>query len=191
MDQTLFNIIDSADWSAVNFQKPQITFDSPRDIQDRPPGENTLCIYLYQISENVYLKNHEPERTEENSFSFSPLFLDLYYLIVPYSNQRRDEKIMLGTVLQLVANHPVLTERLLYGDLSKQDRVIRLLLNSLTLDELTKIWSAFQTTGYHLSLGYLVTPVPVEIALENTFQRVVSKEMQYCSAHPEEEEDSL
>jgi len=120
--------------------------------------------------------------------SYSPLFLDFYYLIVPYSKKKRDEKWMLGTVIQIFANHPVLTEGLLHGGLGKTDHAIRLLFHSLSLDELTKIWSAFQTTGYHLSVAYLVTPVPVEITLETHLQKVVSKEMKYASGHREGEE---
>lgn len=184
IDQILFHLLDDADWTLPDFQKPLITFESPRDIQEHPSEDNKLCIYLYQISENVYMKNREPERFGESRVGYPPLYLDLYYILVPYSKRKSHERLILGTAIKILANHPVLNEGLLQGNLEKTDHAIRLLFNSLTLDDLTKIWSAFQTTGYHLSVSYLVTPVPVEIALETTFQRVVSKEMKYSSGLP-------
>ncbi|KQC04754.1 MAG: hypothetical protein APR53_02790 [Methanoculleus sp. SDB] len=190
IDLSLHNLIDKADWTAPgtisDFQKPLITFDSPKDVQGQISTGNKLCIYLYQIMENVYLKNHEPEIIEENRTSFSPLYLDLHYLIVPFCEKKRDEKLILGTIIQIFANQSVLHENLLKGNLGKTDQIMRILFNPLTVDELTKIWSAFQTTGYHPALSYIVTPVPVDISLESTFQRVVSKQFQYCSGYPED-----
>lgn len=193
--QTLSRILDRVDWDIPQYlkeeigtlQKPKITFESPKDIQKRTDPENLICIYLYRISENPYLKNHEREQYEDTGDSYSPLYLDLHYLIAPFCKSKREEILILGTIIQSFANHASLTESLLYGNLKDTDYVIHLLFDSLTLDELTKIWSAFQTTGYHPSLSYLVTPVPIDISMETTFQRVVSQQMQYFYGNLDDE----
>ncbi|MDD1652950.1 MAG: DUF4255 domain-containing protein [Methanomicrobiales archaeon] len=154
VDQSLFHLLDEADWTLPGFQKPLITFESPKDIQENPSEENKLCIYLYKILLDTFLRNNVS----------SSIYLELYYLIVPYSKKKSDEKLILGTAIQIFANHPVLSESLLFGSLGKTDQAIHLLFHPLTVDELTNIWSTFQTTGYHLSMAYLVRPVPVEIA---------------------------
>jgi hypothetical protein len=44
------------------------------------------------------------------------------------------------------------------------DAVLRVTLNPISMEDMTRIWSVFPDTQYELSVTYLVTPVPIESA---------------------------
>ncbi len=180
--ETLKKLLDDPDlWTGIT-PVPEITFKSPKEIKDDGGSTNKVSLFLYQILENHYLKNEEPQRISDTELKLPPLSLDLLYLVTPYSDDKTQEKIILGKVMQIFHDNAVLTGTVLQGSLSGTDEEIKLLFNPISLDDLTKIWSAFKDVAYRLSVSYLVTPIRIDSTREIGMQRVVSKEMGYYYA---------
>jgi len=180
---TLKKLLGADLWTGIPelSQPPEITFQSPKEIKD--DGSPRVSLFLYQILENPYLKNEEPEKVGNTSIHLlPPLALDLLYLITPYGKDEIQKKYILGKVMQIFYDNSILTGTILQESLSGMDEEIKLLFNPISLDDLTKIWSAFQEAAYRLSVSYLVTPVRIDSKRETGMQRVVSKETGYYYA---------
>lgn len=177
--ETLRKLLENDPWTGIS-PKPTITLKSPKDIKTESGNPNMVSLFLYQITENIFLKNEEMQRLDDQRVLQPPLFLELFYLATTYSNDPAQEKYILGKVMQIFFNNPVLTGTVLQGGLSGSDEEIKIICNPLSLDDLTKIWSAFQDVPYKLSVSYLATPVRIDSLLEVSTQRVVSKEMEHA-----------
>ena len=55
------------------------------------------------------------------------------------------------------------------------DSVLRLTLNPITMEDMTRIWSVFPDTPYEISVTYLVTPVAIESARQTETAPVVDQ----------------
>jgi hypothetical protein len=174
--ETLKRLLDDDPWTGV-MPKPDVTFKSPKEIKDEGGSANRVSLFLYQILENPFLRNEEPLRVGDDELRTPPLVLDLFYLVTPYSEDKTQEKYILGKVMQIFYDNAVLSGTVLQGALSGTDEALRLVAHPLSLDDLTKLWSAFQDVAYLLSVGYLVSPVKIDSAREMSMQRVVSKEV--------------
>ncbi|NOY65346.1 MAG: DUF4255 domain-containing protein [Nitrospirae bacterium] len=175
---TLRKLLEDDPWVDVD-PKPEITFKSPKEIKDEGGSANKVSIFLYHIHENPYIRNAEPLRVNDSLLQPPPLSLDLLYLVTPYSNYKTQEKIILGKVMQIFHDNPILTGTVLKESLSGTDEEIKLLFNPISLDDLTKIWSAFQEVAYRLSVSYMVTPIRIDSTRQLGMQRVTSKETKY------------
>lgn len=184
--ETLKKLLEDDPWSGIS-SRPEITFKSPKEIKDDGGNPNKVSLFLYQIIENVYLKNEEAQRIDNSNLRLSPLPLDLLYLVTPYSEDKTQEKIILGKVMQIFHDNAILSGTVLQGDLSGTDEEIKLLINPISLDDLTKMWSAFQEVSYRLSLTYMVTPVKIDSTHQVSIQRVVSKETNHYYGMPKGE----
>ncbi len=183
--ETLKKLLEDDPWTGfLPTHKPEITFKSPKEIKDDGGSANKVSIFLYQILENPYLKNEEPQRIDDTRLQSSPMSLDLLYLVTPYSDDKTQEKFILGKVMQIFHDNAVLTGTVLQGSLAGTDEEIKLLFNPISLDDLTKIWSAFQEVAYRLSVSYMVTPVKIDSTREFGMQRVISKEMNHSYMVP-------
>jgi len=177
--ETLKKLLDDPNFWTGIIPGPEITFKSPKEIKDDGGSTNKVSIFLYQLLENHYLKNEEPQRISDTELKSPPLSLDLLYLVTPYSDDKTQEKIILGKVMQIFHDNAVLTGTVLQGSLAGTDEEIKLLFNPISLDDLTKIWSAFQEVAYRLSVSYMVTPVKIDSTREFGMQRVILKEMNH------------
>ncbi len=176
--ETLKKLLEDDPWTGIS-PKPEISLKSPKEMNNDGGNPNKVSLFLYQISENIFLKNNEMQRINDKKLSFPPLFLELFFLITPYSNDPVQEKFILGKVMQILFDCPFLGGTRLQGSLSETGDEIRVLLNPLSLDDLTKLWSSFQDVPFRLSTCYMVTPVKIESSRELNTQRVVSKEMDH------------
>jgi hypothetical protein len=139
-----------------------ITLASPADVElDTAPW---LVLFLYQIVANPHLQNPPLIRTEPGRLQFAPLTVDLLYLVVPYAQSRENEHQIMGRVMQIFAAQPVLRGSWLQGSLAGSDEELRVLHHALPLDELLRLWTAFNNKPYKLSVSYLVTPVRIDSA---------------------------
>ncbi|HMK56409.1 MAG TPA: DUF4255 domain-containing protein [Dissulfurispiraceae bacterium] len=178
--ETLKKLLDSDPWTGIS-PKPEITFKSPKEVKDDGGSANKVSLFLYEIIENPHLRNEEPIRVDDSRLHTAPLVLDLYYLVTPYSDDKTQEKYILGKVMQIFYDHSILGGTILQGSLSGSDEEMRLVPHGISLDDLTKIWNAFQDVAYRLSVAYLVTPVKIDSTRELGMQRVVSKEMNHAT----------
>ncbi len=144
---------------SVSFEPPQVA----------PDGKNNAYFFLYQVVENVHMKNEEMQRTNDLYLQYPPMSLDLYYLLILYGPHRN---LALGRIMQIFYDHSIMRGAEL--NLDNEDEEIKIIFNTISLDDLTKIWSAFKETGYALSVSYLITPVRIDSTREQGVHRVVS-----------------
>lgn len=145
------------------------------DFEFKPPHKsntNRVYIFLYQILENVHLKNEEPQRINYLQLQPPSLNLDLYYLIVLYGDNKNE---ILGRIMQIFHDHA----RLILTNGNGVEEEVRILLNPLSLDDLTKIWGTFKDEFFTLSVSYMVTPVRIESAVPMDITPVMAKRMEY------------
>ena len=109
--------------------------------------------------------------------------LSLSYLVTPLAQEPAEEQILLGKVLQVFNDHAILRG----ADLQKSSQVqplelqdeIRLSLEMLSLEEITRVWNALQEP-YELSVAYRVQIVNIESDREPIqTSPVLARESQY------------
>lgn len=163
--------------------RDSIILASPGEIDAK--DNVRLSLFLYQIIENAHLKN-QMQVTYPSKITFPPQFLELYYMLTSHvssAEQDKTEKALeehrvLGRALQVLHDNSILSGSLLKGTLDKSGE-LHITLTSLSLDDLTKIWTTFAGKPFKSSVCYVVTPVRIDSAMEISVQRVVSKEMDY------------
>jgi hypothetical protein len=110
-----------------------------------------------------------------------PLALDLYYLLTAHSGSSNllDAHTALSRAMRVFYDNGILTGSLLRSDNPStgltRDSVLRLTLNPISMEDMTRIWSVFPDTPFELSVAYLVTPVVIESTLTEDFAPVVDQ----------------
>jgi hypothetical protein len=144
---------------------PEITVLAP----DESIGGRSINLYLYKIIENPMLKNLDwqlkPGST--NRLIPPPLSLTLFYLMTPYSTNdpqtgNAPAHGMLGDAMRVFYENPVIPDKYLSTGLQGSKEEIRVILNSLDLEELSKVWSTF-SKAYRLSVLYEVSVVQLDM----------------------------
>ncbi len=166
-----------------------VTLLSPKSLE----GEvnNRLSIFLFQIIENAYMKNQPLERVGSGQLKYPPLSLNLYYLLTPYAGEENniagwDVHTIIGRTMQILADNAILEGPTLYDILIRINREdyyekiesIKILLDSLSLDDLTKIWNSLDTS-LRLSVCYEVRVILIESERKKEVQRIIEKSTDY------------
>lgn len=158
-----------------------ITVTSPDLVPvgaDEQPGVN---IFMYYASLNPALRNMGlPSRNAlGQEISNPPLALNLHYLVTAYGSKSFDPEILLGWAMKVLHDTPVVPrdmiqkalDALLPGDtentlinqdsfLASQFEHIRITPETLTTEEIYRLWTAFQTnyrptTSYQVSVAVI------------------------------------
>lgn len=152
----------------------------------RPKSEGVVArkvnIYLYQVTPNAAWRNEDvATRDSDGKLRKRPqIALDLHYLLSFYGDESSFEpQLMMGSVMRDLHSRALLTQSMvkdikanagkqIFKDVitdSKLDESvhsIKLSLATLSLDELSKVWSIFFQTPYALSVAYQATVVLIE-----------------------------
>ncbi|MHC4177779.1 MAG: Pvc16 family protein [Planctomycetota bacterium] len=141
------------------------TLDKARDDKT----DNQVNVYLYNTVSNPGFTNMDmPGKVKSGETAIPPLALNLFYLITAYG-ENDDERIshcLLGKAMSVLHDHPVLgreeiKDALADNDLHQQVERVRITPQPLTLDEVSKLWTAFQTQ-YRISAAYQVSVVLID-----------------------------
>ena len=182
LDQTIKDVSKTLlDLLTTNLPGVAIDLLSPKH-----PGANRLTLFLYKVLENPEFKNaehHTLTTTNDGKLiqTRTPLTVDLYYLLTAHSGSSNlmEAHTALSRAMRVFYDHGVLRGSLLRADDPskglKQDSILRLTLNPITMEDMTRIWSVFPDTPYEISVTYLVTPVPIESALKEESAPVVDQ----------------
>lgn len=150
--------------------------DKARDNSNNGNNGNQVNLFLYQAKENAAWKNMEiPSQTKSGETGYPPLPLNLYYLLTTYAqNDDYPDPIghqLLGEAMSVFHDRPILFPEdikaaLPAADLNKYDLYnqierVRITPQSLSLDELSKLWTTFQTQ-YRITVAYEVSVVLIE-----------------------------
>ncbi len=151
-------------------------------VSVRPPDRardgisgNQINLFLYQTHINAALRNSDmPLQTRPGERSFPPLALDLLYLVTAYGSDSQDPDILahrvLGRAISVLHDTPLLTQRqireataadLPQSDLHEQIEHVRITPQPISLEEISRLWSAFQTQ-YRVSTLFSIAVVLIE-----------------------------
>lgn len=132
-------------------QSPTVELSNPAD----ETSEQTLSIWLYQVTPNAYLRNASKVRVGEDAERFPPLALDLYYLLTPSQKNETTNQATMGRALQVLHDNSILT-------VSSGGDVEELHLNicQRSIEELANVWEALQKP-YRLSVCFEVRAVQI------------------------------
>ena len=91
-----------------------------------------------------------------------PLGIDLFYMVTPYSDDKSNEKSILGKVMQIFHDNPVLEGPLLQGSFGESDKFYGLELWPINLGDIARVWAA-QDVAYRLSVVYKLSGVEIDL----------------------------
>lgn len=138
-------------------------------------------LYLYRVTPNTNFRNVDvPTRRADGSVADKPTqVVDLHYLITTFGDATKLEaQLLMGAVVGRMHEYTVLTgsiieeavnmnESIVDGsDLDEQKPRARVILQDMSDDELSKVWSVLYQVPYHLTVAYKVGPIFLESDLD-------------------------
>ena len=173
---------------AANVGVVKVTSKPPDAISAGPNEAAQLNLFLYQVTPNQGWRNTGlPSRDPSGArLTNPPLALDLHYLLMAYGGDDFVAEILLGYGMQVLHETPVLTrdairaalapqspvtggalppalQALTASDLADQVEMLKIVPETLSVEELSKLWAAFQT-HYRTTAAYRVSVVLIESA---------------------------
>ncbi len=132
-------------------------------------NHKALNLFLYQTSVDPAWSNMDmPRQVNPGETGFPPLALTLYYLLSAYgeNDDNSHDHRLLGRAMGALHDNPVLSPDQIKAafsgsDLQNQVEHVRITYQSLSTEELSKLWTAF-ATQYRPSAGYQVSVVLIE-----------------------------
>lgn len=144
---------------------------------------NQLNLFLYRVEPNTAMRNVGPpgRGATGRRVTNPPLALDLHYLLIAYGTEELHGELLLGHGMKLLHETPVLTRdalrrslapsvaaasgpgmsarKLLFNaELAEQMEPVRITPAPLTVDELTRLWSALQCR-FRTAAAYMASVV--------------------------------
>ncbi|MFD0676909.1 MULTISPECIES: DUF4255 domain-containing protein [unclassified Paenibacillus] len=143
-------------------------------------GDLYLSLYLYNIKESGDNRQTRMIARGTGEIQFPPETVDLYYLITAYSTaelQSRvlDEHRILGRAIQVLYDNSILRGPALVGSLADRGEEVRIVMDTLTGDTLTRMWN-FGDVPYRLSVGYVAGPINIDSTRIKTTKRVTERD---------------
>jgi hypothetical protein len=142
-----------------------VSLATPREMQGHHQG---LSMWMYRIVRDESRLNDPPRLRPlpdgGTELVPPPLPLRLHYLMTPLVDDGPDtEQRILGRVLQAFHAHPVLSGADLRGDLGGTAAHLHVRLESLSLDETSRVWEGLGgdyqlCISYEVSLGFVNDP---------------------------------
>lgn len=147
-----------------------IVFNNPTETAQNPA--NRLSLWLYQVTENEFLKN-DPVRQGNTLLRLlqPPLPLNLFYLLTPFALDRESDLLLLGKSMEVLYDNAIIRLTDPVNDVIDE---LRLILCRLTLEELTRIWEALREP-YRLSVCYQVRVTRIDSQRQPETERVVER----------------
>ena len=185
----LNNGVIANDLASLAGNPVRVTSKPPDVVLSGQQEEPGLNIYLYHLTpnqgwRNVGLPSHNGDGARVAN---APLGLDLHYLLMAYGRDEYQAEILMGYAMQLMHETPVLTRQairaslsaipsqqvsgsilpaafqaLAAADLADQIELVKISPETLTVEELSKLWSAFQANHFRLTTGYQASLVLIE-----------------------------
>lgn len=189
MKDLLNNGVITNDLASLTGNPVKVTSKPPDVVLSGQQEEPGLNLYLYHLTPNQGWRNAGlPSHNQNGSrVSNAPLGLDLHYLLMAYGRDEYQAEILMGYAMQLLHETPVLTRQairtslsaipsqqvsggmlpaafqaLIAADLADQIELVKITPETLTIEELSKLWSAFQANHFRLTTGYQASVVLIE-----------------------------
>ena len=158
-----------------------IALVSPEEIEGNDSVR--LSLFLFQVIENVHMKNQEMQIINPATLKYPPLILDLIYMLTSHpssgiqdkTERTKEEHSILGRAMQVLHDNSIITNPHLRGCLTDDGQELHISQTPLDLDNMTKIWSTFNNRPFSPSVCYLVANVRIESTREKEAKRVISR----------------
>jgi Pvc16 N-terminal domain len=184
----LNNGLIDRDISSTGVGDVAVTAWPPDHIDPRAQTQSQLNLFLYQATPNASWRNigyplRDATGTRINN---PPLALDLHYLLMAYGMEQLHSEILLGYAMQLLHETPILTRdairkslsaptqvqaggagipaamlNLFTSELAEQVELIKIIPQILNTEEISKLWTAFQT-NYRPTAAYSASVVLIQ-----------------------------
>lgn len=139
--------------------------------RDAAATVNQLNLFLYLISPSGAWRNQDmPGRVRSGDVASTGLGLNLFYLLSSYGRDNDLETpfshLLLGQAMSTLNDHPILgraeiAAALPNNDLGDQLERVRITLQPLSIEDISKLWAGFQMQ-YRLSVAYEVAVVLID-----------------------------
>jgi hypothetical protein len=143
----------------------------PPDLARKGITKAQLNLFLYHTTINAAWRNLDmPQQVRPGENGAPPLALNLHYLITAFGRGEGDNDAVshrvLGGAMSTLHDHPVLSRSDISGalpgnDLAQQFEQLKITALPITIDEMSKLWTTFQTQ-YRVSAAYEVTVVLID-----------------------------
>jgi hypothetical protein len=172
--------------------QPPVTVGIPPEDPDMVAGP-LVNVFLYRVCENAALQSQTlPGHAERGSFGHPPHALDLHYLVTAYGATKiaagpkfEDEIVahfLLGSAMRILHDYPIITPRLetttghqvLDPDLVAARQDIKLTLQPISLEDLSKVWTAL-SRPFRAAAAYEVTVVQLEAQVGDQYAQPVAE----------------
>jgi hypothetical protein len=166
---------------------------APPDVTVTGVTGRRVNLYLYQVTENGYLKNQEiPGRGDPSGYGHPPLSLDLHYLLTAYGETATaadadlQAQQTMGDAMRVLHDFAIITPSLHEADDTTKPLIldssllgefeqIKITLQPMTLEDFSKIWMALPQANFRRSAVYQVSVVQIESRLPRRVSRLVAK----------------
>ncbi|MGD9100096.1 MAG: Pvc16 family protein [Anaerolineae bacterium] len=149
---------------------------------DEAHGGRRINLFLYKVQECPSLRNMDwqVKRGEPAQLVPPPLSLNLFYLLTPYAqsdpqtgNATAHE--ILGDAMRVFYENAIVPQDYLVNGLRDAREQIKIMLNTLDLEELSQVWHTF-TEPFRLSVMYQVSVVQLDMLSER--ERAMARRVQ-------------
>lgn len=148
-----------------------VSINSPHELREEVKKEG-LSVWLYRVVRDEMRLNRPDEYVGPDQVRRPPLPLRLHYLMTPVTfsgpagGSPDIEQKVLGRVIQALHTKAILQGiDLKNTDLEGSGAELHVRLESLALDELSRVWEALEGS-FQLAVSYEVSVVNIEIATE-------------------------
>lgn len=134
-------------------------------LDDSDAAGHKLILFLYRVAPNPSLRNTEhtvsnPAPPPATITYRDALPLDLYYLLTlgdaGGAAADLEQLKFLGSAIQLLQREPTLT------GVGLEHEAVKVSLDPLGNDEMSRLWALFPTVNYRTSVAYLASPVWID-----------------------------
>ena len=155
---------------ADNIPKSEFTnarFELYQTASFTPPTmEEGISLFLYRVEINSALRNLPAKTGLDGITRRPPLPLDLYYLLTVWAKDAVKQQRILGWAMRTLEDAPVLSAARLnhFGtetDVFQPGEKVELIFNSLSLQDLSNLWSAFKMS-VPMSVAYIARVVGID-----------------------------
>lgn len=175
-----FNIISEVSNSILKTLRENLCpelIQSPESIMLTTPSDKNadfqLGLYLYDIQEMREYRQTEYVRISPSKRKLPPKPLNLYYAVYINSKSQmsvdaENEQRILGRVMQILMDYPILPEELTDED----EMAPTITVQTMSFEEKSKLWSVLNIP-YQLAIYFSAAPVLLSSRKVSSFTRVV------------------
>ncbi len=148
-----------------------ISLCSPHESEN-----NQLTLYLYHVEEEARNMTAGYYQVDRDTQRIPPAQFALRYLVTAHSKapvqmREADQSRVMGAVLQIIRDNPVIPQRYLEGSLAEEGADLHISVENTPLEQLLKIWNN-NSKEYKLSIVIMVTGVSIQSRRERRVPRV-------------------